>query len=97
MTSVTLWSIDGEAGAEQAEAGEDGVGAARRASPSIARGSRRGRRACRRHASVEMDRRVDAERDRTVAVDGAGLALGVRADERDGVGVRRVVLDVARA
>ena len=48
-------------------------------------------------AAVEDDGRVDAERDAAFAVHGARLALGVPADELDGVGVRRVVLDVRRA
>ncbi len=43
-----------------------------------------------------MDRRVDAERESAVGVDGASLALGVVAHERDGIGVRRIVLDVGR-
>ena len=43
-------------------------------------------------ASVEVDGRVDAERDRALRVHRAGLALGVRADELDRVGIGRVVL-----
>ena len=39
-----------------------------------------------------MHRGVDAERDRPVAVDGAGLAFGMLADEHDRVGIRRIVL-----
>ncbi len=46
------------------------------------------------HAPVEMHGRVHAERDGTVAVNRSGLALRVRADERDGVCVRGVVLHI---
>ena len=44
--------------------------------------------------AVEMDGRVDAERDRAFRVHRSGLALGVIAHERDRVGVGRVVLHV---
>ena len=43
---------------------------------------------------VQVHRGVDAERDGAVAMHGARLPLGVRAHQRDRVGIRRVVLDV---
>ena len=47
-------------------------------------------------ALPEMNRRVDTERRASRLVDGARLPERVVAHERDGVGVGRVVLDVAR-
>ena len=47
-------------------------------------------------AAAQVNRRVDAERDRPATVHGARLALGVVAHERDRFGVGRVVLHVVR-
>ena len=76
---------------DQADPGEDRVGAAREVA----------KRSIRIHGvdglpvdpSSEVHRRVHAER-RAAAVDGARLAARVVADERDGIGVGRVVLGV---
>ena len=67
--------------------------------PESSRASRAHRsrpRACRSGPPVEMHRRVDPERPAPLAVTERGLADGVRADERDGVGVGRIVLHVRR-
>ena len=85
---------DGEAQPEKAEARDDEVRAARELAQHRAGIVQVGGLAV--QAAVEVDGRVDTERDGALDVDRARLAFRVVADERDGVGVGRVVLDVRR-
>ena len=65
---------------------------ATREDPSIIAAPRRRSPRLAVHTPVEMNRRVDPERDGTVRMNGAGLALGVRPDELDRICVGWVVL-----
>ncbi len=85
---------DGESRAEQAEAGDDGMGATvELAQHRACIGSIGGLRV---DAAVELHGRVDPERDGAFPVDGARLSLGMGADELDRIGVWWIVLLVDR-
>ncbi len=81
---------DGEPRAEEAQSRDDEVCPARQAEEHQPRIASIDGLAV--HATVEMDGRVDSDGDGAFGMDGAGLALGMGANELDGVGIGRVVL-----
>ena len=79
-------------GAEEADAGDDRVRAARELREDARRVVGVPRLAV--HAPVEDDGRVDAERDAAVPMNGSRLLLRMSTNQLRRVGVGRVVLDV---